>query len=93
MEDFIYWTFETRHSDGFTYRFAVHEHEDGAMPDHPYQPLRRNRVPLGFQIGRARRLADYPRQTDRLPSGRHRARACPGRGRTPHAGRRPKGPP
>ena len=31
MEDFIYWTFETRHSDGFTYRFAVHEHEDGAM--------------------------------------------------------------
>ena len=29
MEDFIYWTFETRHSDGFTYRFAVHEHEDG----------------------------------------------------------------
>lgn len=92
MEDFIYWTFETRHSDGFTYRFAVHEHEDGAMQITRISPYDETEYHC-FQIGRARRLADYPRQTDRLPSGRHRARACPGRGRAPHAGRRPKGPP
>lgn len=31
MNEFIFWTFDFRHTDGLTYHFAVHERENGEI--------------------------------------------------------------